>query len=128
MLQCFFVHANAVVPYGDDHLSLPDLSQDKEHPLSVQIFDAMINGIFHQWLDHQLDDLPVKDLFVYINDIFQLIPVAKLLDRQIITGILDLPLYRDDLILIADALAEKLCPAPKSSAPLLHFFHSLPSR
>ena len=53
----------------------------------------MINGIFHQWLDHQFDNLPVKDFFIYINDIFQLIPVAELLDRQIIAGILDLPLY-----------------------------------
>ena len=79
----------------------------------------MINGIFHQWLDHQFDDLPVKDFFIYINDIFQLIPVAELLDRQIIAGILDLPLYRDDLILIADALAEKLC---QRRSHLHHFF------
>lgn len=71
------------------------------------IFNAVIQRIFHQWLQRQLQNLVFVHLFRYINLVFQDILIAELLNLKVASDMGFFFLYCDVTLPLLNVVRKK---------------------
>ena len=98
IFQNFFPHAHAIVFDNDQDVLVLLYSGDDDHAaiILIHVTDTIINGIFQDGLNHQLNDAVVFDLFINPEVCFEPLFLSGPLDVHIASAMLQFILDGND--------------------------------